>query len=346
MNVVEAYIKFNGQLVIYVAGLSGCGKTQLAEKIRKNFRIHMIKQIDYYKKDYDTKITLPNGTSIINWYTDEAFDWERLNRDIDTVKSEGVVVVGIALSDDRMTIRPNYFILLKIPKKVSIEKRKEYITKHKEKYPEEYKQLDLEKLKMNSLIFPYYLDAVKRSTINKYIGVAEKTPDEIWDEVWDLLIGMLQKFLDEFNKRKYFEWKKKHMDEQLRKTEPKEKSDDTLDVKEIDTVSEDVSEDEYKEEILSDTSDDNDGIDEPSSTIGIPSDDIAVENESTMDIIEPNATDDVVDTTDVIIGDSDIDDAIDDASDDFDNYTDSNDTGDTSDDDIVYDADSDDVMDD
>jgi len=102
MNVVEAYIKFNGQLVIYIAGLSGCGKTILAEKIHKNFRIHMIKQINYYKKDYDTKVELPNGKKVTNLYTYDAFDWDRLIRDIEAVKSEVVVVAGVALSHARM----------------------------------------------------------------------------------------------------------------------------------------------------------------------------------------------------------------------------------------------------
>ena len=366
MNIVEAYIKFNGQLVLYITGLSGCGKIQLAKRIQQNFRIHLIKQMDYYKKDYDTKITLPTGTKVVNWYTDDAFDWDRLNRDIETVKSEGVVVVGFALPDDKMVVKPDYFILLKIPKKVSIDKRKEFIIKHKDKYPEEYKQIDTIKLKINRIIFPYYLDAVKRSTINKYISVADKDKNEVWDEVWELLIGMIQKFLNEFNKNKYFEWKKKHTTEQLHKQEPKKKLDDTVDVKEIDTVTvdEDDDLDEYKQELLSDTS----VSDASDADIDVPADDVVInedsansEGESTeiiddsansegesTEIIDDSAnsegesteiiddSDNTVNTDVVEIGDSD----------DVVNVTDPVTDDESSDDDIVYEEDSDDVIDD
>ena len=33
MNIVEAYIKFKGQLLIFVSGLSGCGKSTIGKKI-------------------------------------------------------------------------------------------------------------------------------------------------------------------------------------------------------------------------------------------------------------------------------------------------------------------------
>lgn len=50
MNVVEAYIKFRGQLVVLVSGLSGSGKTEIARNIERDFKLKFINLNDYYKK--------------------------------------------------------------------------------------------------------------------------------------------------------------------------------------------------------------------------------------------------------------------------------------------------------
>ena len=149
MNVVEAYIKFKSHLVIFISGISGCGKNTIAKKISNNFKIYLIEQFNYYKKDYDQKITLPDGTKITNLYTDDAFDWDRLNSDINKVKHEGVVISGVALTD-KITTKPDYHIHLSISKQICLEKRRDYIKKNKEKYPDEFKQIDtpIEKFKI------------------------------------------------------------------------------------------------------------------------------------------------------------------------------------------------------
>ena len=50
MNYIEAYIKFKGQLVVFISGLSGCGKTKISKKISNSFKIKLIDQNKYYKK--------------------------------------------------------------------------------------------------------------------------------------------------------------------------------------------------------------------------------------------------------------------------------------------------------
>ncbi len=92
MNIVEAYMLYNKQLIIFISGLSGCGKTKIAKKISDNFKIYFQEIINYTKKNYDDKITLPDGTEILNLYTDDAIDWDKLNKYIDKVKHNGVVI--------------------------------------------------------------------------------------------------------------------------------------------------------------------------------------------------------------------------------------------------------------
>nr|QBK88530.1 MAG: AAA domain protein [Mimivirus LCMiAC01] len=211
MNVVEAYIKFKGQLIIFISGLSGCGKIAIAKKISNNFKIHLIEQFNYYKKNYDQKITLPNGTTIINLYTDDAFDWDRLNDDINKVKHEGVVVTGVSLTNKIIT-KPDHHIHLSMSKQICLERRRKYIRTNKEKYPDEFKQIDttIEKFKMNRL-YTYYLDSIKKSKINEFLKTNIMSIEDMWDKVWDILIHKhISKYLGWFNEKQYTTWKKKY----------------------------------------------------------------------------------------------------------------------------------------
>lgn len=198
MNIVEAYIKFNGQLVVLISGLPGCGKTGLGKSIARDFKIRLIDQYHYYKKDYDNKTTLPDNTVIVNWYTDDAIDWDKFNEDINAEKKNGVVVVGVSLPEDKLEFHPDTHIHLKISKQQCLEKRKIYLEKNKDDYPEEYELLNTpaEKLKMNLLIFPYYLETTKKEKINKFININEIDDDKIYDEVFDYLINLIQNYLN------------------------------------------------------------------------------------------------------------------------------------------------------
>ena len=112
MNIVEAYIKFKGQLIIFISGLPACGKMRLAKTIHKDFNLKLIDQFNYYKEDYNVTTQLKDGTTLINWYTDDAIDWSHLNEDIEKFKTEGLIVVGFSLPDDRVTLKPDYHIHL------------------------------------------------------------------------------------------------------------------------------------------------------------------------------------------------------------------------------------------
>jgi uridine kinase len=50
MNVAEVYNKYNTQLIIIISGLSGSGKTELANNISKLFKIKMIPKLNKIHK--------------------------------------------------------------------------------------------------------------------------------------------------------------------------------------------------------------------------------------------------------------------------------------------------------
>ena len=53
MNIIEAYIKFNSQLIILISGFSGSGKTLLGRNIQRDFKLQFINLNDYYKENYN-----------------------------------------------------------------------------------------------------------------------------------------------------------------------------------------------------------------------------------------------------------------------------------------------------
>lgn len=189
MNIVEAYTKYNKGLVIFISGISGCGKTSISKKISRELNLNMIEQFEYYKEGYDTKITLPDNTEHINYYNDEAFDWDRFNKDIKNKMIKGVIVTGYALIKDKIKIKPDIHIHLSMSKQACIEKRRKYLEKNKDRFKEEFETIDTptEKLKMNMMIFPYYIDAKNRSDIDKYVNTTEMSSDDVINNVWSTI---------------------------------------------------------------------------------------------------------------------------------------------------------------
>lgn len=274
MNIVEKYIDINKQFVICISGLPGCGKQELGALIARDFNFTILDGYNYYKKDYDEKITLKdeegNELNLINWFTDDAIDWDKLNDDINKYKSDGVVIIGISLPKDKINSVVDFHIHLNISKQVSMEKFRDYVTENKNKYPDEYAIINtpLEKLQMNKLIYPYYLESTKLALINKYITVKDMGYDEVYDIAFDVLMGFVQKFLDDMgNNSKPKIVKDKNVNIPKKENvnnknteiklemldEPKYSYDDEIDmIKKYDDTSEDVSDSDDLDSVTED----------------------------------------------------------------------------------------------
>lgn len=207
MNVVEAYITFKNQLIIIISGLTGCGKTSVAKRIAKNFKINYIDQNNYYIKDFKNTITTPNNEEFNNIYTDDAIDWKKFNDDVNDKKSSGVIINAFTTSNIDFT--PDIHIHLSMSKQRCIENRHKYLTKNKDKYKKEFEEIDsqLEKWKFNHLTYPYYLETRKNMDITNMINVTEQHEIETYNQVWDLIIN---DYIIPYTKKiNYKEWKEK-----------------------------------------------------------------------------------------------------------------------------------------
>lgn len=197
MNIVEAYLKFKGSFVILISGLSGSGKNKIAKKLSDAFKINYVSSNDFYKRDYNEKIKLSTGDEVINWDSDEAIDWNALNSTIDKIRPMGIIVTGQVFPNEKMAVPIDYHINLKVSKQNILKARKEFIEKHPDKYPDETRILDTPAwtIKFNQLTYPYYLNALQRSKVNKFINANDLSNDEIYEQVFDAIVNYIESYL-------------------------------------------------------------------------------------------------------------------------------------------------------
>ena len=194
MNIVEAYIKFNKQLIIAISGISGCGRINLAKDIERDFNLKLIDLYDFYDLDYEETVQIKDKT-IINWYKQEAFNWNKFNEYVNENKNKGIVLVGLCFPDDKIDFNIDSHIFVGRDKKECLEKRQEFIKRNKETYKYEYNNLDFEKTKFNKLEFPFVLEMQKKSKIDKFVNATELTSSQVYDRIYEYLIVLIQKKL-------------------------------------------------------------------------------------------------------------------------------------------------------
>lgn len=195
INIVEAYKRFNKQLIILISGMSGSGKSKLAENISRDFDLEIINQKDYYKKSHNEKFTYFDGTETVNWYTNDAYNWTDFNDDVNNMKSRGVIVVGIAFPTQYLNFKPDFHITVSVKKAVLLERMEKLMEQNKEKYPDKYDDMTSGRMKQmfNKLSYPYYLKSLEESVVNKFINASEMTDDQIYDNAFDYLIAEIEK---------------------------------------------------------------------------------------------------------------------------------------------------------
>jgi adenylate kinase family enzyme len=212
MNVVEAYIKFNSQLIILISGISGSGASELANNISRDFKIKLISYKDYIKKeDKIPHVSLAIGENtikFINWDSDEVIEWKEFVNEISSYKQKGVVAVcsSFPKSMYESKFSPDFHINIKLSKQNLLKRRIEYIKKEKN---------DISKFDDNILTnifnkytFPYYLQStdVNTTKITKFINANEyaesqEYSNKLYDEAFDYLVNMITKWLENYNQK-------------------------------------------------------------------------------------------------------------------------------------------------
>ena len=195
MNIVDAYIKFFDGLIIFVSGLSGSGKTTLGMNISADFKIQFINVCKLLVNNYDTKVKLSDGTTVINWDSVDAFDWTQINNAIKKGKKKGIIITGPVFPLDKIKIKPDFHIHIKLSKQHLIKKREMF---SKSSNPEH------DKLVLNTITLPFYYSSITPDitiTIDKFISANQYIEQnlskddinhKIYDDAFSFLINQIQ----------------------------------------------------------------------------------------------------------------------------------------------------------
>lgn len=195
MNIIDAYIKYTSQLIFFISGFSGTKKSKLAELLSRDTKLKLISLKDYYLKDKGEKITLQNNKEITSYDNINVIDWKKLVDDIKKYKDKGLIVDGEFFPTSKLeNLHIDYHLHIKLSKQNLLKKRIEFNKEKDKNYDEE-----TETLIMNQITYPFYLDIIQKSHINKFINgneiIEEYKDDEYINKIYDIVFDIFVKFI-------------------------------------------------------------------------------------------------------------------------------------------------------
>lgn len=165
-------------IIILISGFAGTGKTRFGKKLAQDLNYKFIDICDFVKKDYDIKYVLPNGINVVDYDSVDAFDWEKINNEI----NGSVVISGQLFPKD--AIKQEYInIQLTAKKQTILNNRLEYAKKHPEKHGDE----ESEKLIFNTHTYSYYLGMLKNIKTNDDIFIDGLTDGEAYEKIRNIV---------------------------------------------------------------------------------------------------------------------------------------------------------------
>ena len=203
MNIVDAYIKFNSQLIILISGFSGSGKTVLARNIQRDFKLSFLNLNDFYREDYNEMVDLGNNIKVVDWDNPDSIDWNKFNMKVNLNKAKGIVISGFGFPRDKFDFKPDFHIRIDVPKPLLLDLRHKYLEENKDNKLNEFKNTETEKLILNKLSYSHYLK-IKENADYTYVyslyGLSEeesvnldKITEKTYDVIFDYIIKEIEK---------------------------------------------------------------------------------------------------------------------------------------------------------
>lgn len=202
MNIIEAYIKTKGHLNILISGMSGSGKSTLAKNIGKLFGLTVVNMNEYCNPNHSEKVKLLQDIEVINWDTDDVFDWNNLNNDMKNMSN--YVLSGVAFPRDKIKFPVDFHIQIKLSKQNLFKRRQNYLDEHEKDCRNIDRNIDqnIEHTIFNQLTYTYYIDITNRSDVTRFLNANDFADlnnhdynEKIFDEAYKILIQLIEKHL-------------------------------------------------------------------------------------------------------------------------------------------------------
>jgi uridine kinase len=202
-NIIDAFLKYNKQFIVIISGLSGTNKSKICQKITSKLDFVYINARNFIEKDKYEEIELPNKKTVKVWYN---YKWDNMIEKVKENKNKGVILCGEYFPSDKLgDLYIDQHFHIKLAKQNIIKKRLEYINKLNDKDKEEFHDDETETLIINQSVYPYYLDILQKSRINKFINVNEMIDmkeDEYIEKVSDIILDSIINHIVEYLKNK------------------------------------------------------------------------------------------------------------------------------------------------
>ena len=187
MNILEAYIKKYGHLIILILGLPCSNKSEIAKELGIDLNLPIININDYLIKDKYEEITIKDFKFKI--YEDpDNYDWDKLNDDVNKSQSTGLIIYGNYIDSNKIDwdIDFSFFYSMNnnLCKKMLIE------NKFLEKIADSEEKI---KIYWNDIFIPLYEELKLNLKIKKYYNLKEdSTFNESYDNIFDYLMELIQ----------------------------------------------------------------------------------------------------------------------------------------------------------
>lgn len=192
MNILEAYIKSHGQIIILIIGLPCTNKSTFAKELGSDLNVSVIKIGDYLDKTKYVEHE-EDGFKFKLYDHKENYDWEKFNNAVNEKKSSGVIIYGNNLDVSKINFKVDFTFFYSMSKSmcknVMIERK--IITDGEEDQARNNIYFD-------KMFFPMYeklKDELKTVLkINKFINIKPNTDTtKICDELFNNLMDLIDK---------------------------------------------------------------------------------------------------------------------------------------------------------
>jgi hypothetical protein len=177
MNIDKKYIEQNGQLLIFVTGLSGSQQNFFASELGKNFDLNVIQLKNYQNKE--------NKDNII--------DFNKLNEDIDEKKKTGLIVSGFPVSISKLNHKIDIYITLSINKTKYVEYKK-LQNKNNNNNDRSISRLEEDIINHYYKTIEIYTTIMEPIKVDKFINLNKyENNEEIYSEIFNTIVNIINK---------------------------------------------------------------------------------------------------------------------------------------------------------
>lgn len=185
MNILEAFIKKYKQLIILIIGLPCSNKSEIAKELKIDLEFPTININNYLIKNKFKQVDFDGVKFKIHDDT-ENYNWEKFNKDINDLKSSGVIIYGNYIDTSKIDfeIDFSFFYSLNITLCKKIINEKKLLN---------FSNIEDEKVYFEKIFNPKYEELKSAIKFNKFFNIKENTIfSNSYDEIFDLLMDLIK----------------------------------------------------------------------------------------------------------------------------------------------------------